>query len=472
MQIKLRIILVAAVTALISFSAISQVDVNIYEAAFQKVLDETNVNMLNRLISVRSQERQTLIDSIRQKDSIRVNRILIRKLDKEKIDGIDEFGRSFKFVDENGPAAITTRTSSLKKGGNLSLELTGEGLSISVWEQYSGVNTAHKDFRDDSGKSRVQIMQPGGRSPHGTHVAGTIASGSGEISKQGMANMAKVYLYTASNAINEVAQLSSTGPTPLILSNHSYGMNCGWVKRAGIWKWTGDNSVSRKEDYRFGNYMKRTQYIDLVANLAPYSLMVFSGGNDRGTGKTRRGHEVDGGKDGYDCLGPAKVSKNSLIVGYVYDYDWGEDPIQVARSSAFGPTDDGRIKPDICGNGIDIISCSQKGNGYKSNSGSSMAAPNISGSVILAQELFHKRFGSFMTSDMAKGLIIHSAKSNNELDAPDYRMGWGIADFESLATIILNDKSIIRRDTISTETLEFEFSETGSFVATICWNDP
>src|SRR5690606_10391855 len=63
----------------------------------------------------------------------------------------------------------------------------------------------------------------------------------------------------------------------------------------------------------------------------------------------------DGDDGGYDTLPPTAVAKNILTVGACYDIPGGyssPDDVVIAPFSAFGPTDDGRIKPEIVAAGI------------------------------------------------------------------------------------------------------------------------
>ena len=64
--------------------------------------------------------------------------------------------------------------------------------------------------------------------------------------------------------------------------------------------------------------------------------------------------EPDGGTDGYDCIGNRGVAKNILTVGAVKDIPAGYSTpadVIIEDYSGWGPTDDGRIKPDIVANG-------------------------------------------------------------------------------------------------------------------------
>ena len=73
-------------------------------------------------------------------------------------------------------------------------------------------------------------------------------------------------------------------------------------------------------------------------------------------------------------------SKNAFSVGSVYDWNSAGDPGIVATTSSRGPTDDNRWKPNLCAPGNSILSCDAADtNGYVSKTGTSMAAPHVSG---------------------------------------------------------------------------------------------
>ncbi len=81
----------------------------------------------------------------------------------------------------------------------------------------------------------------------------------------------------------------------------------------------------------------------------------------------------------------------------------------LAIFSVLGPTADGYYKPDIAAPGVDILSCSTDGtDGYVSYSGTSMAAPHITGAVAVMIEAL-KDLGTPYDPGMIKAALMKSA---------------------------------------------------------------
>ncbi len=197
--------------------------------------------------------------------------------------------------------------------------------------------------------------------------------------------------------------------------------------------------------------------------------------------RTRR--DPDGGFDGYDCISHQGVAKNILTVGAVDDIVNGySDPLDVDMTdfSCWGPTDDGRIKPDIVGNGVSLTSSySSANNAYASGSGTSMSSPNVAGSLLLLQQHYKNlHYGNPMRAATLKALVIHTADEAGPADGPDYMFGWGLMNTASAANVISQDgtiTSIMEMTLTNSGSYTFDVSAAGGtppFVVTICWTDP
>ncbi|MEA5140261.1 S8 family serine peptidase [Arcicella rigui] len=409
-----------------------------------------------------------------------------------KLMGLDATGHPLYLATEsNAKAAITTRTNLLYAGGSLGLSLSGNSSSVinklGVWDG-GGVLTTHQELT-----SRVtQQDKVSGTEAHSTHVAGTmVAQGVAALAK-GMAFGANLKAWDYNSDATEMANAASN----LLISNHSYGYLAGWSYDSDLnaWVWYGNTSISQYEDYKFGFYDSNTQAWDKIAYNAPYYLIVKSAGNNRGETGPEAGETyylassndtskvVRSKNDGYDIIATTSTAKNILTVGAVNGTN-GVAPlqssdIQMSSFSSWGPTDDGRIKPDIVAVGVDILSSTNTStSSYAVYSGTSMASPQAAGSILLLQELYAKQNdGLLMRSSTLKGLVIHTADDAGN-EGPDYIYGWGLLNMEKAAKAILNtDKtySITERTLATGQTYTQKIVASGkeTLTATICWTDP
>ena len=397
-------------------------------------------------------------------------------------------------------AAATIGTSQLWLGGDLGLSLDGGstnmGNKLAIWDE-GKIRETHQEF----GTNRVVFSDNAGTiSSHSTHVAGTmIAKGVNPIAKGMSFNAKNLLVYDWNSDISEMAVASGTG---LLISNHSYGATAaGWSlnsSQGNRWEFAGQWGAN--EDFQFGFYDSRSRDWDNISFLAPYYLIVKSAGNKRtdngpavGANYWRydsTGVLVDAGprpsgissNDSYDILPRYATAKNILTVGAVNAIPDGfKNSTQVVMSSfsSWGPTDDGRIKPDVVANGVGLTSTSNTAdNAYSTASGTSMASPNASGSLLLLQEHYNLLSGgSFMRSATLKGLIIHTADEAGPTSGPDYMFGWGLLNIKKAATVISNRSTtsrIIEDSLIQDEvkTINVVSSGTGPIIASLSWTDP
>jgi PKD repeat protein len=394
------------------------------------------------------------------------------------LEEIDQNGIAVYRMLYNFGASRFLGTDLVRPRASLALNLEGTGMTVGVWDG-DNFQDNHIEFgnrAETRGSISDEPLGLGGN--HSTHVTGTIAASGINPAAKGMAPKADVFLY---DFLNDKAEIASelAREEPLLVSNHSYGLVLGWQPNETGWVWRGDPGVSNTEDYRFGLYDNgNSRTLDEIAFNAPYYLHVRAAGNDRSD--TGDGSRPPDGP--YDCIGPSGVAKNVLTVGAIdYTANRYTSPQDVVMSafSSWGPTDDGRIKPDIVGPGVNILSTIAEGNNeYGQQSGTSMAAPAISGSLILLQEQYSKSTGGlFMLASTLKGLIIHTAHEAGQHDGPDYEHGWGVMATDRASNFINSRdgiRTIMDEKVLSNgDSLVYTVSSDGNnpLVATISWTD-
>jgi hypothetical protein len=419
------------------------------------------------------------------------------------LQGVDGLGMPLYLKTFNNTTASgTTKTNSLYTGGSLGLSLNGSSNSLigklGIWDGGS-VLGEHQEF---TGGRIEQKDSPTSGSQHATHVAGTmVAKGVYEISR-GMAwGLQKLFAYDFSSDLAEMATASSNG---MAVSNHSYGFITGWNFNTSTtptrWEWYG--AADATEDYKFGFYDNTTRDWDVICYNAPFYLPVKSAGNNRSengpavgttyfgfnTGSSgtlvTKGPRPSGisSNDSYDIISTTGTAKNILTVGAINGLPFGASnpsQIRISSFSSWGPTDDGRIKPDLVGHGVGLVSSSNSDTkSYATLSGTSMSAPNISGSLILLQEYYNQlNSGAFMRSATLKALAIATTDEAGTDIGPDYIFGWGLLNAEKAANLIkLNGtKSLITERNLAqgeVYNLQVTTSGFGPLKVTICWTDP
>ncbi|MEY4628291.1 MAG: hypothetical protein RLZZ595_617 [Bacteroidota bacterium] len=410
--------------------------------------------------------------------------------------GVDEKGfPMYVGTQSNVIAASTIGTNKLWTGGSSGLNLDGASPALTnklaLWDG-GLINKSHVELI-----GRItQKDNPTTEDNHATHVTGTlVASGVNAVAK-GMAHGIKgIIAYDFNNHITEISNEAAN----LLVSNHSYGSISGWRFNSGQNRWEFWGTAGSTEDWKFGNYSSETQMWDSISYLAPNYLIVKSAGNNRnetgpavGTNYWRfdeSNQMVDAGgrpsgisdQTGYDLLPTYSNAKNALIVGNVFPISGGYTSVAdvvLSNSSSFGPTDDGRIKPDVVANGSGLTSSGAGSNTtYSTLSGTSMSSPTIAGSAILLQELFlSKNNNRAAWASTIKGLILHTTDKATTVPGPDYKHGWGLANIARAASVLNNTKNNLvvekklKNDSVYTITVVA--SGKGPLSATIVWTDP
>ncbi|RIV44519.1 S8 family serine peptidase [Flagellimonas pelagia] len=415
-----------------------------------------NQTQMASFLSELEAEHQNTAQKISQLKASKGIRISEKAVDGSPIElkAIGSDGTPLYYTTLNDPSTQTSRANALYDNGLLNLGLTGNGMEVGVWDAGIALTT-HQEFdtraKNADGSSEISL--------HSTLVTGNLISSGVEANAQGVAYGAQAMTYDWTRDKIEVAEAAANG---MLLSNHSYGI-----------------LSDRVPDWYFGAYIKVTQDWDKIMYNAPYYLMVTAAGNAQNSydnaspnfGKTA---------DGFDLLLGFTTTKNGLtIAGANTEIDKKGNLVKasVAGYSSFGPVDDGRVKPDLAGDGSNILSASSATNSsYQVSSGTSMAAPGVTGSLLLLQQYHEELFGTYMKAATLKGLALHTA---DDVDAkgPDYKMGWGVMNAKTAAEVLQNNgyTSLVQEESLTNgESFSITVIANGNepLMASISWTDP
>lgn len=355
----------------------------------------------------------------------------------------------------NVNAAISSGASQLRDQG-APYALDGTGVNVGIWDGGS-VRSTHQEFGGRVTKKNASAAND----DHATHVAGTIGASGVDPKAKGMAPKVTIdsYDWTSDYAeMTSVGAATGSDTAKIPLSNHSYGYN----------------AVAND----MGRYETEASTVDALAASLPYYLIFWAAGNEQGT-LTAKG--------GYQSITFNALAKNIMTIGAVNDAVSGgvRTPSAGTMStfSSWGPCDDGRIKPDVVANGVNLYSSvATSDTAYDGTySGTSMATPSAMGSCALLEQLYAREFsGQRLRASMLRGLIIHTADDLGTA-GPDYQYGWGLINVKAAADVILAHKASLASPklvegavTNSLKTVNRSFTWDGSspIRATLCWTDP
>lgn len=361
----------------------------------------------------------------------------------------------------NEGAATTARANHLYSGGTLGLNIQGQNMTAGVWDGGS-VRSTHQEFTV-GGVSKVISFDGAASINHATHVGGTIAARGVNSLVRGLAFNASLSSY---NWTNDLAEMLSEASTGLLVSNHSYGPDLN----------------NNNQLWLLGAYTSDAKDVDNICFNNPFYLPVFAAGNSRNDTTVPYSTQLST-KFGYDMIGGKAIAKNVLTVAAVGNVETYTDPSSVVMStfSSYGPADDGRIKPEISMKGVNVFSTtftSDTSTGFMS--GTSMAAPGVTGVVLLLQQYYNQLYSNYMRAATVKGLIMHTADEAGSYNGPDYEFGWGLINAENAAKTIRDknlssNRSIIEERTLlngATFTKIISSNGTQPLKISISWTDP
>ena len=413
----------------------------------------------------------------------------IKNVDENgKIIEFDGFGDNgfpeFKTTCSNIGLAATVNTNQVWPSGVLGLNLTANGSTkLGIWDG-GKIRITHQEF-----VGRVTNMDSSSSfSAHSNNVAGLLMAGGITPSAKGLVYQSNLKAWNFTNDRAEMA-LAANG---LLVSNHSYANSAAWIFSGGFQYWLGDTTLNATKDWKFGFYDSRTKEFDSISWANPNYLIVKAVGNDRGNSMPAgTPHWIWNGSayvlstanrdtvGPYDCIVTYGTAKNILTVGAVDILPNGfvSAPVNTISFSSWGPTDDGRIKPDIvCGTNTTSTPTSTHDSAYSSQGGTSMAAPGATGSLLLVQQHFYNLKNRYMKAATLKGLAIHTATNCKTTLGPNYESGWGLLNTaKAVQTISDSVKNMIKEyNLLNNDTFKFVISVNGidTVKTTLCWTDP
>jgi PGF-pre-PGF domain-containing protein len=331
--------------------------------------------------------------------------------------------------------------------------LEGDGFTAGVWDagwagNHSDLNYTGKRVVGDKGGSCGSCSVE----DHGTHVAGTLLGGGRlDSSYRGIAPEATLATY----------EWPTSGSSELYEETNDSLVKYDSTVSQNSWGF-GYDECYLNQDYIYGDYDSWSRYYDKMihgdTNKVEGTLsVVFSAGNER-----------NNNCGSYNTTNFPSTAKNVITVGAV------DGNAEMTSFSSWGPTDDGRIKPDIVAHGSSITS-TEPGNIYRRKWGTSMAAPAISGAVVLLNQQFNRSYGKKPAPATVKGLLIHKSEDLNRT-GPDYITGWGLANVTESVNYVKKsyNEGLIRRKSINQDqnhTYDRNISTEGSAKFTLVWSD-
>tara|TARA_R110000850_G_scaffold271031_2_gene404882 strand:+ start:280215 stop:283850 length:3636 start_codon:yes stop_codon:yes gene_type:complete len=420
--------------------------------------DFQKLNQLeNQFSSKVSQEKQAAIQYAQQRGI--ETKITLEDGGLAELQRIDPDGSLIYYRTLNVAAARSTRTNHLNSGGSLGLNLMGQNMRAYVWDG-GHARASHQEYGGAGGTNRYTVADGStSLNYHAAHVTGTIMASGVVANAKGMAPHSRVSGYDWNSDLSEATTAAGNG---MLVSNHSYGFRSDLVP-----------------DYYFGAYITDSRDWDALLYNAPYYLMVVAAGNDGTT--NYNGSPLSPSNPQYDKLTGHSTSKNNMVVASAQDANIDSNgnlvSVSISSFSSQGPTDDLRIKPDITGNGQGVYSTYDNSNtAYNSISGTSMASPNVAGTLLLLQEHANNVNGNFMRSATLKGLALHTADDAGAT-GPDAIFGWGLMNAKRAAEAISQngEESLISELTLmpgQTYSIQVDSDGVNDLMASISWTDP
>jgi hypothetical protein len=401
-----------------------------------------------------------------------------------------------QFVDV-APPALQETNDGARAAANVDLvngapyNLDGTGVTVLVFD--SGmVDDTHPDF----GARVVELDGDAAETvrDHSTHVAGTVAgsgANSNGVDSAGNPNGGTANQWAGMAPGADLRSFGAAGSTD-VLYDDAGDMNADFTTAIGngidlATMSLGNNVVPNGFPCgQLGDYTNTAILIDNIVrgSISGQQLIWFeSAGNER-TGTAPCGQ--------FSTISSPATAKNSIVVGAINSND-----NSMTGFSSFGPTDDGRLKPDITApgcqsngdmnltspsfvdtNGNGNLDAGEVQNAYVGKCGTSMATPVAAGSAALLIEQWQstRGAGTRPLPHTAKAIYAHTGSDLGNA-GPDYQFGWGALDAQAAVDLVQADDTanLIHVEQLDAgEDLFLTFDSDGAedVKVTLAWDDP
>jgi hypothetical protein len=312
--------------------------------------------------------------------------------------------------------------------------LHGDNVTIGVGDDS---DPDHIDYVD-----RLRTFNPVLGSAHGFHTTGTVGGdGIKDERYKGFSNRASLISDFFSQIIANGALYNDD--FHMVVSSNSYGNIVGSCSYAGT-------------------YDIYAQFVDQLAMDKPKLLNVFAAANDGGL--TCSPYPA-----GYATVtGSFSSAKNALTVA-----NMGKTLQIVNFFTSKGPVKDGRLKPEIAGVGMNLISTMDLNN-YAPSTGTSMACPNVAGGA----GLLYQRYRQLHSNDDPQGALVKALLMNGAYDlgtaGPDFVYGFGLMNIGHSLTMLDSNRYFTGNiNTNQEQTFTFDVpANTSKAKVMLYWNDP
>jgi hypothetical protein len=403
---------------------------------------------------------------------------------------------SVQYVDV-APPALDETNDGARAAANVApllvapLNLTGAGSTVLVYD--SGiVDVTHPDFAGRVLEVDGDLTET--TRDHSTHVAGTVA-GSGANSagndSAGTPNGGTANQWAGMAAGANLRSFGSAGSGD-VLYDDAGDLNGDFTTAIGngidlATMSLGNNVVPNGFPCgQLGDYTNTAILLDNIVqgSIAGQQLIYFeAAGNERQLGAPC---------GTFSTISSPSTAKNTISVGAINSND-----NSITTFTSFGPTDDGRLKPDITAPGcqsngdlritspsfIDSIGNGnldpgETQNAYVGKCGTSMATPVAAGATALLIEQWRRTRGATARPlpHTVKAILTHTSNDLGNA-GPDFQFGWGALDAQAAVDLVMDDdtEALIHVDAVDAGDTDFyTFTSDGSapVQVTLAWDDP